>query len=142
MTKTDVLTRFAIHYNDCDATTAGLLFDESHSDILQQISDINSTTVITLTQGQREYTLSDTVIKVTEAYYQDSATESSWYKLRPTSIEELASQTNWRAQAQQVRPTEYYITTAVSGNTGIKKIGFRQIPPTTTRQNDARLICC
>jgi len=132
VTRDDVINRFAIHYNDCDNATAILLFNEVHGDVLQQVQDINSSTTISLTAGQREYTLPDTVIMVNEAYYQDSATESSWYKLVPTSIQELSAKTNWRAQAQQVRPTEYYITTAVSGNTGIKKIGFRQIPPTTT----------
>ncbi len=132
MTKTEVLTRFNQHYADCDATLAGQLFDESHRQILSELEARNGTIVIPLTAGTREYALSSTVLKIWEAYYQESATESTWYKLTPMSIQQLANRGAWRSQAQQVRPTEYYISTVASGNTSMNLVGFNQIPPTTT----------
>ena len=132
MTRTDVLNRFAQMYPDCDAPTAGLLFDESHKEICEELNARQSTLAISLTAGTREYALSATTQKVTEAYYQVSSTESSWYKIEPVSIEQLAERGNWRAQAQQVIPTEYYITPNASSNTSVLNIGFVQIPPTTT----------
>ena len=132
MTKTEVLTRFSQHYSDCDVTLAGQLFDESHRQILNELEARNGSIVISLTAGTREYALSSTVAKIWEAYYQESANEATWYNLVPMSIQQLANRGAWRSQAQQVRPTEYYISTTLSGNTSTNVIGFNQIPPTTT----------
>jgi len=132
MTKTEVLTRFGLMFPDCDSTLAGQLFDESHREIMADMNIRSSSVVISLTAGTREYTLSASAYRITEAYYQPSSTASTWRKLSPVSIEQLAERGNWRAQSQQVIPTEYYITTAVSGNTAILDVGFVQIPPSTT----------
>ena len=132
MTKTESLTRFSQHYADCDATLAGQLFDESHRQILNELEARNGTVVIPLTAGTREYALSSTVAKIWEAYYQASATESSWIKLKPMSIQQLANRGDWRSDGSRAIPTEYYVSTAVSGNTSTNVVGFNQIPPTTT----------
>ncbi len=132
MTKTEVLTRFSQHYADSDSTLSAQLFDEAHRQILNELEARNGTIVIPLSAGIREYALSSSVLKVWEAYYQESANESTWYKLTPMSIQQLANRGAWRSQAQQVRPTEYYISTVATGNTSTNLIGFNQIPPTTT----------
>ena len=131
MTKTDILTRFSQHYADCDATLAGQLFDEAHRQILNELEARNGTIVIPLTAGTREYALSGTVSKIWEAYYQESATESTWTKLAPTSIQQLADRGAWRANAPQGCSTEYYISTTVTGNTSTNVIGFNPIPTVT-----------
>lgn len=132
MTKTEILARFTQMFPDCDSTTAGQLFDESHIEIMEELQIRASTLAISLTAGTREYALSATVQKITEAYYQPSSNEMSWIQLVPTSIQQLAEQGNWRAQNQQVIPTQYYVFSALSSNTAVNKIGFVQIPPTTT----------
>ena len=132
MTKTEVLTRFSQHYADCDSTLAGQLFDEAHRQILSDQEARNGTIVIPLAAGTREYALSGSVYKIWEAYYQESAVEATWYKLAPMSLQQLASRGAWRSQGQQVRPTEFYVSTSISGNTSTNVIGFNQIPPTTT----------
>jgi len=132
MTKTEVLTRFDLMYPDCDSTLAGQLFDESHIEIMDELQVRNSTLAISLVSGTREYALSATVQKVVEAYYQETSNEATWRKIDPVSLEQLAERGNWRAQNQLVIPTEYYIYSAASSNTATNKIGFVQIPPTTT----------
>ena len=132
MTKTEALTRFSQHYADCDSTLAAQLFDESHRQILNELEARNGTVVIPLIAGTREYALPSTVAKIWEAYYQTSATESSWAKLRPMSIQQLATRGDWRSDGSRATPTEYYVSTAVSGNTSTNVVGFNQIPPTTT----------
>lgn len=132
MTRTQVLTRFAQHYPDCDATTAGLLFDETHLEILDELKLRKSTLAISLTAGTREYTLSLTALHIEEAYYQPSVTVTTWKKLVPVSTEQLSDRGNWRMQAQNQVPNQYYVSTAISGNTSVMVIGFDQLPPTTT----------
>ena len=131
MTKTDVLTRFNQHYSDCESTLAGQLFDEAHRQILSELEARNSTIMIPVTAGSREYSLSGSVLKIWEAYYQESATESTWTKLTPTSIQQLADRGAWRSQADKGRPIEYYVATTASGNTSTNVIGFNPIPSVT-----------
>lgn len=132
MTKTEVITRFSNHYSDCDSTLAGQLFDEAHRQLLNELEARNGTVTVSLTAGTREYSLSGTVAKIWEAYYQESSQESTWYKLEPMSLQQLAERGAWRSQAQEVRPTEYYVTTMTSGNTSTNAIGFNNIPPSST----------
>jgi hypothetical protein len=132
MTKTEVLTRFSQHYADCDSTLAGQLFDESHRQILNELEARNGTIVVPLTSGTREYALASSCSKIWEAYYQESALESTWYKLAPMSLQQLAGRGAWRTQAQLVRPTEFYVSTSVSGNSSTNVIGFNPVPPATS----------
>jgi len=131
-TKQDTIDRFKLHYPDADDTLAEQLFNEAHQQVLESIEARNSTEDISLTANTREYAISDNVVKIWEAYYKDSSTESSWVRLNPTSKQQLDDLGAWRLNAQPVRPGRFYETTIASGDTATRGIGFDTLPPTTT----------
>lgn len=131
-TKQQTIDRFKYHYPDAEDTLAEDLFDEAHREILEKIQARNSEVTISLTAGTREYALSDTVVKIWEAYYEESSSTASWYKLLPTSKAQLSDLGSWRTNAQQVRPSRYYVSTTTSGNTSTRVVGFDTLMPTTT----------
>lgn len=130
-TKQDVINRFLYMFPDCDISDA--LFDESYFLLLDELEARNGTVSILLTSGTKQYDLPANIVKVWEAYYQMSADASGWTLLQPTSLQQLAAyDSGWRAWNITSTPMEYYITTAVNGNSSKDQIGFHPTPNTTS----------
>lgn len=128
-----LITKFRTRiYPDCDDTTARSLFTDAHHYLLRRLKMRNATVNISLTQGTRQYDLSDAVVRIHEAYYQPSADESTHSRLGATTYDQLVAQPgNWR-DGGKGQPMTYFVTSATDTDSAKAQIGFIPIPNETT----------
>ena len=107
-----------------DAGRALQVFNEAHLYILTQIRLVaDTTTTVSLTAGQQEYSLPDNVCKIWDATYYSSA--SSWTPLKATNVDSLFEDmgANWQLQTS-AQPWGFYERGGM--------LGFAPAPNVTT----------
>lgn len=130
---TQVCADFNARYPDVGTTAAERLFNMIHKRILARIGIRDTTAIISLTAGTREYDLAEANLQIRVAHYVRSASEGDFYEIRETSTDALDElDEGWRGRATQSEPRAFYVTSVVDSDTSEKKIGFVEIPPTTT----------
>ena len=138
---TAIITRFQRRFRGCDSTYAATLFDDAHRLILKKCQVRNTTRVISLTAGTRQYDLNANVYKVHEAYYERSSDPGTWQVINETNTDKLIELSRgWRARSTSSVPWFYYITSTTDSDTAKNQIGFHPIPDTTTSGSYPRVV--
>lgn len=134
-TKQSVINTFrsAGFYPDCPEAVANSLFNDAARTILKSLRVRNAEVVIALVAGQREYSLSDSVLGVVEAYYERSDRASEWALIEQATLDALArGEAGWRVGGVQGIPTRMYVGSGGSGNSSALRVGFDPIPSTSS----------
>lgn len=121
----DIVNRIRRHFPDVSETIVLEQLNEVHAELTRDIPlNRSSSTLTSLVDGTREYSLGATVARVWSAHYATTSAEGLGRTLRPTNIEYLDEHRGeWRNQGD-AEPREFYI---YAGN-----IGFYPTPPTTS----------
>lgn len=134
-TKAEIIQEFLEDgfYPDCPSGVAENLFDNAAKTVLRRLRIRNGSITISLTQGEREYDLSATVLEVQEAYYEQGEGSQNWIPMYATTLDSLArGEYGWRTAGTVSWPSRYYLNTATDSDSNKQRIGFDPIPGTTT----------
>ena len=130
---TQVVADFNLRYPDVGTTAAERLLNMVHKRIISRLAIRETTRDISLTDGTREYDLNEADTHIRAAYYIRSATAGDYKELIPRSVDWMDEfNDGWRASTDESEPNEYYVASLIDSDTSKKRIGFHQIPPTTT----------
>jgi hypothetical protein len=131
-TRSAVIARFTSEfYPDCGATEAGIFFDDALRDVLVATELANSEVTATLTAGTPTVALSENVIRIHQAFYEQSSATPYQYAMTETSLDALAAQRK-QFRTNSGQPKAYFLTSGVAGQVATLQVGLTPTPDITS----------
>lgn len=126
-----VIAKFRRALPGIDETRAQQIFNDAHRIILARTRLREVTIQVSLTNGTREYDLTETALLILAAEYRQTAT--SYRALSEISVDALdENHAGWRSNTITGTPLRYYIIHHNNSNTAKMQVGFYPTPNTTT----------
>lgn len=125
----NVVDKFRRRYPTCSSERGIEIFNDVHRELCSRCQLRNLVETVPVTSGVGEYDLAAEVVTIHEAYYERSSDPSTWTSLLERSLDEyVARRRGWRATSASSEPLEYYVTSAVSGNSSKAQLGLWPLP--------------